>query len=51
MSLVAGVRWALRGKDAGSARTDFKYGRDRGRSLAAIQGGPAAQLIFAKPSY
>jgi CubicO group peptidase (beta-lactamase class C family) len=40
------VRWASRGKDAGRARIETKYGRDRGRSLAAIQCGPAAQLTF-----
>jgi hypothetical protein len=51
MSLVAGVHWAARAKDAGSARIGMKYGRDRGRSLAASQGGPAAQPIFAKPSW
>src|SRR5918992_126096 len=28
------------------ARTDFKYGRDRGRSLAAIQRGQAASAVF-----
>ena len=27
-------------------RTDFKYGRDRGRSLAAIQCGQAASAVF-----
>ena len=46
MSLVAGVRWATRGKDAGRVRIGLKYGRDRGRRLAAIQRGPAAQLMF-----
>src|SRR5918999_608315 len=45
-SLVAGARWAARGKDAGSARIGLKYGRDRGRRLAAIQRCPAAQLMF-----
>jgi hypothetical protein len=50
MSLPAGVRWAARGKDAGSVRIEMKYGRDRGCRLAAIQYCPAEQLIFAKPS-
>src|SRR5918999_2865650 len=45
-SLVAGVRWAARGKDAGSVRIEIKYGRNRGRRLAAIQRGPAAQPMF-----
>ena len=46
MSLVAGARWAARGKDAGRVRIDLKYGRDRGRSLATIQRGRAAQSMF-----
>jgi len=45
-SLVAGVRWAARGKDAGRVRIGLKYGRARGRSLAPIQRGPAAQPMF-----
>src|SRR5918994_186249 len=35
-----------RAKAAGRVRTEFKYGRDRERRLAAIQCGPAAQLMF-----
>jgi hypothetical protein len=31
-----------RGQDAGRVRIGLKYGRDRGRRLAAIQRGPAA---------
>jgi hypothetical protein len=46
MSLVAGVRWAARGQDADRVRIEIKYGRDRGRRLALIQRGPAAQLMF-----
>jgi hypothetical protein len=34
MSLVVGVGWSFRGKDAGSARSQ-SYGRDRGRSIGA----------------
>jgi hypothetical protein len=44
------VFWAVRGKDAGSARIEVKYGRDRGRSIAPFQGCPAAQSFFAKLS-
>ncbi len=49
MLLVAGEFWASRGKDAGSARTGLKSGATED-SLAAIQGGPAAQPTFVKPS-
>jgi hypothetical protein len=40
------VLWASRGKNAGRVRIEMKYGRDRGRRLAAIQCGPAAQPMF-----
>jgi hypothetical protein len=30
------------GKDAGSARIDLKYGRDRGRSMATLCSRPEA---------
>jgi hypothetical protein len=41
-----GAMGGVEATDAGSVRTDFKYGRDRGRSLAAIQRGQAASAVF-----
>ena len=43
--LVAGVRWALRGKDAGSVRSGVLRARPRTPHRSA-QRGPAAQSLF-----
>jgi hypothetical protein len=50
MGLVAGVRWVVRGKDAGSVRIRWIRARLRTPHRGA-QRGPAAQRLFAKPSW
>jgi hypothetical protein len=45
MSLVAGTKRSVQGKDAGSPRIDVRYGGDRGRRLGASGAPPAAQPI------
>ena len=49
MSLVAGVRWSFRGKDAGSSDSGF-YRSDRGRGLGASSAARRLSRYFAKPS-
>jgi hypothetical protein len=49
MGLVVGVRWVVRGKDAGSVRIR-RYGRDRGRRLAPPSAARRLSAYVAKPS-
>ena len=49
MVLVAGVRWSVRGKDAGSVDSR-SYRRDRGRRLAPSSAARRHSHYFAKPS-
>ena len=50
LELVAGVRWSVRGKDAGSVDSR-SYRRDRGRRLAPSSAARRHSRHFAKPSY
>jgi hypothetical protein len=50
MVLVAGTRWASRGKDTGSLDSGG-YRGDRGRRIAALQRGIRGQLLFRQTFY
>jgi hypothetical protein len=49
MSLVPGVRWSFRGKDAGSAQASSAWARLRTLPRGE-QRGPGTQLHFVKTS-
>ena len=51
MSLVAGVRWSFRGKDAGSVRMRSYTGATEDAVLAASSAARRLSRHFAKPSY
>jgi hypothetical protein len=51
MSLVAGVRWSFRGKDAGSARSDSATGATEDAVLGASSAARRHSRHFVKPSY
>jgi hypothetical protein len=50
MSLVAGVRWSFRGKDAGSARSRSATGATEDAVLGASSAARRHSRHFAEPS-
>jgi hypothetical protein len=49
MSLVAGVRWSFRGKDAGSARSHSATGATEGAVLGASSAARRHSVISSTP--